>query len=417
MQADPITGANHQVQEPLSYWHRTSEQVVLSTDLPSTVDVAVVGGGLLGAATSYWLARSGVNTVLLERSGIVYGATGRNGGFVSVGTAEGYPGAIERLGHEAARKIMTLTYESQQLLRQVLAEEEIDCDYREPGNLYLALSEDQHTAIARAVEALQREGFVVHLLDRAQTQKLVDTPLGPEIVGGRFMPGQGLLHSARLVQGLVRAAQRHGAQLCRATVQRLEREGEGVLLHTSQGKVHAGAAVIAVNAWTGELLPVLEKYIVPVRGQMLAYAPIVPVFKTSMSTSATSTGEYWQQTVDGSIVLGGCREVAPGRDVGIRVNQPTQEVQTALEQLFPRLFPQLKGLQIVQRWAGLMAFTPDYLPIADRVPDIPGAWFVGGFSGHGMVFGIKMGQLLASAATTGEAPAALRPLCLDRPTL
>jgi gamma-glutamylputrescine oxidase len=400
-----------------SYWQRTSNQVTLSADLPPTADVAVVGAGLLGAATSYWLARAGLSVVLLERTAPAYGATGRNGGIVSVGPAEAYPAAIMRLGHETARAIWTLTLENRALLRQVLAAEGIACDYREPGHLSLALGEDQLAGQSEIVAALQADGFTATLLDRPQAQTLIDTPLGPEIAGGKFTPGNGLVHSARLVQGLVGAAQRHGARACVATVTQVLPEGPGVLIRTPQADLHAGAVLIATNAWIGELVPALAGLITPVRGQALAYAAIAPVFTTGISVAITPTGEYWQQTIDGSIVLGGCRAVAPGQDIGIRESQPTTGVQAALEQVIPRLFPQLGGLRVQQRWAGLMAFTPDYLPIADRAPGLPGVWVAGGFSGHGMPFGMRLGQLMCEAVTSGVAPSTLAHLRLHRPTL
>jgi len=403
--------------DTVSYWQRTSNQVTLSTDLPPTTDVAVVGAGLLGAATSYWLARAGLAVVLLERMTPAFGATGRNGGIVSVGPAESYINAVLRLGHETARAIWTLTLENRALLRQVLAEEGIACDYREPGHLSLALGEDQFAGLTETVTALQADGFAANLLDRAQVQALIDTPLGPEIAGGKLRPENGLVHSARLVQGLVGAAQRHGARACVATVTRVLPAGPGVLIRTQQADLHAGAVIIATNAWIGELIPALAGLITPVRGQALAYAPIAPVFTTGISVAITPTGEYWQQTTDGSIVLGGCRAVAPGQDVGIRESQPTTGVQAALEQVIPRLFPQLGGLRVQQRWAGLMAFTPDYLPIADRAPGMPGVWVAGGFSGHGMPFGMRLGQLMCEAVTSGVASDTLAPLRLHRPTL
>jgi gamma-glutamylputrescine oxidase len=116
-------------------------------------------------------------------------------------------------------------------------------------------------------------------------------------------------------------------------------------------------------------------------------------------------------------VLGGCRAAAPGQDVGIRDNRPTPEVQAALEQVLPGLFPALAGLRVARRWAGPMAFTTDYLPIADRAPGVPNTWVVGGFCGHGMPFGMRLGQLLAQAAMEGAPPPALAPFRLDRPTL
>jgi len=72
---------------------------------------------------------------------------------------------------------------------------------------------------------------------------------------------------------------------------------------------------------------------------------------------------------------------------------------------------------VARRWAGLMAFTADYLPVAGAAPGLPGVWVTGGYCGHGMPYGSRVGQLLAEAAMTGTTPAPLAPLRLDRPTL
>src|SRR5215212_2388084 len=83
-----------------------------STQLPAHTTVVVIGGGLLGMATAYWLARSGVATVLIEQGDLASGATGRNGGFMVAGTAERYPGAVARLGQPTARAIWQLTLDN-----------------------------------------------------------------------------------------------------------------------------------------------------------------------------------------------------------------------------------------------------------------------------------------------------------------
>jgi glycine/D-amino acid oxidase-like deaminating enzyme len=92
-------------------------------------------------------------------------------------------------------------------------------------------------------------------------------------------------------------------------------------------------------------------------------------------------------------------------------------VTARIEQVLPTLFPELTGLRVARRWAGLMAFTSDHLPVADAVPGLANAWVVGGFSGHGMPYGPILGQLLADAVTTGRTPDELAPLRIDRPTL
>jgi gamma-glutamylputrescine oxidase len=400
-----------------SYWQRTSAPFPLATELPRTVDVLVVGSGLFGAATAYWLARAGRKVSLLDRVGVAYGASGRNGGFVVAGMHEEYPSAIARVGHKTARAVLTISYENQAVLRQVLAEEELDCHYREPGSLGLALGEEQLAEVRNNVATLNADGFSAQVLSRDEVQELIRTPLGPEILGGKFLPGQALVHSAKLIKGLVQAAQRHGAHVYQARATRLVQDGQSVLVETERGNIQAGAVVLATNAWMGELIPEMREWIVPVRGQIMAYAPTAPVFTTAIFASLTDTEEYWQQTLDGSIVLGGCRALAPGRDVNVWEQTPTPDVQQALEQIFPRLFPQLSGLQVVQRWAGLMDFTPDRIPIIDRVPGIENAWFVGGLSGHGMPFGMLIGQMLAETVQTGQTPERLWPFRFERETL
>jgi gamma-glutamylputrescine oxidase len=403
--------------ESVSYWQQTTPAFPLATDLPRSAEVVVVGGGLLGTATCYWLARAGVRAVLLERTALAFGATGRNGGFVRAGPAGSYADAITRLGHETARQVMELTLESRTLLRQVVQEEAIVCDYREPGTLRFALTEEQGAQQRREIALLQADGFSAEWLERAQVQALLQVPLGPEIRGARFRPEQGLVHSARLVYGLARAARRHGARMYQAGVSTLEREEDHIRLQTSQGTLMAHAVIIATNAWTGQLLPELAPMIVPVLEQMLAYEPLAPLFSMGIGADLVD-GEYMQQTPSGHLLIGGCGVIAPNAGFGVWESLPTAPVQEAIEQVLPRLFPSLaSSLRVAQRWAGLLGYTTDQLPIVDAAPTLPGVFFVGGFSGHGMPFGMRLGQLLAATAISGSLPSSLRSFGLDRPSL
>jgi glycine/D-amino acid oxidase-like deaminating enzyme len=403
--------------EPRSYWHATAEPPVPTDELPDGVDVVVVGGGMLGCWTAYWLARAGTAVTLVERAAISWGATGRNGGFVTAGLAEGFANASQRVGLDAARAVWKLSVEGREIVRQVVADEGIDCDYRESGTLSLALGETGFVSARTGSDVMSEEGVVAELLDREELRRLINTPLGPDIAGGVFYPGNALLHSARYLAGVAQSARRHGARLCQAQIERLVPDGDVTLVVTSRGTVRAGSVVVGVNAWTDELVPELAGLVVPVRGQAIAYEPLPPVFTTGVGVAITPTGEYWHQTLDGSIVLGGCRAHAPNGDVGVRETAPTPEVIEPLQRIFPRLFPELPELRVSHAWAGLMAFTSDYLPLAAAVPGLPGVWFAGGFCGHGMPFGPRLGQLLAEAAMTGTKPEALWPLRLDRPTL
>ncbi len=403
--------------EPRSYWHATAAPPVPSDPLPAEADVIVVGGGLLGCWTAYWLARAGASVTLVERTAIGWGATGRNGGFVRAGTAGGYADAIGQLGREAARDLWRLTEEGQTLIGRIVAEEGIDCDYRTPGTLSLALTEASLEEMRQNLATMRADGLSGEFVDRQGAQALIGTRLGAEITGGLFFPDGGLLHSARYLAGIADAARRRGARLCQAGVTGLVPERGGTRVETTAGAIRAGRLIVAVNAWSDELVPGLAGLVVPVRGQILSYEPLPPVFTTGVGASVAPTGEYWQQTPDGAIVIGGCRADAPNGDVGVRAMVPTPDVTAAIEAVLPRLFPELQGLRVARRWAGLMAFTTDYLPVAGAAPGLPGVWVTGGYCGHGMPYGPRVGQLLAEAAMTGTTPAPLAPLRLDRPTL
>lgn len=402
-----------------SYWQRTSPPVpLLSLDPPpSSVETAVVGGGLLGTATCYWLAREGMHVVLLEREAMASGATGRNGGFVRIGPAGSYLDASERLGKDTVRQVMAITSRSRKFLHQVLVEEAIACDYREPGSLHLAISQEQADRCRREIAELQTDGFAAAWLDRSSVQDMINVPLGAEVVGARFRPEQGLVHSARLVHGLMTAAIRRGARAYRANVLALHREGTRIRMQTAQGSILAERVVLAINAWTGQLLPGLAPFLVPVLEQMLAYETLPPAFAMGIGVDMVD-GEYMQQTLSGSIVLGGCGVLAPRAGVGVWTPRPLAVVQNALEHILPRIFPSLAPhLRVSERWAGLLGCVSDSCPIVDTAPDLPGVFFVGGFSGHGMPFGMAFGRLLCEAAMSGSLPPALRPFRLDRPSL
>ena len=403
--------------DSLSYWHATQEPFIPDDPLPATADVVVIGGGMLGCWTTYWLAKSGASVVLLEKNAIGWGASGRNGGFLIEGAAVGYERLIELLGLDAARDFYALTMHGQQLAHDIVENEGIDCDLRRTGTLSLALSRDELSAMSTQHQLLGADGFHTELLDRAAMQDYIRTPLAEEIVGGYLAPTGGTLHSSRYIAGLARAAQRHGASIVNADVTSVVTAGNSTTVHSYLGPIDAGKVVVALNAWTDTLIPEMDGVIVPTRGQILSYKPTRQVFTTATGAEITTTGEYWQQRPDGSIVIGGCREDAPQKDSGVRDMVATPDVITKIGQVLPRLFPELHDLDIDRQWAGLMAFTRDGLPIVDHSEFSDNVWYGGGFNGHGMPFGPIIGQLLTTTVLNGQRAPELAPLVHTRSSL
>lgn len=191
---------------PASYWHATHSPPVPEDPLPIEIDVAVVGGRLLGCWTAHWLAKRGVDVTLIECESISWGATGRNGGFLTGGAAIGYSAAIDAFGRDAGRAVWTLAAEGRDLAEQVIVDEGIECDFRTPGILSLALTDDAREGMRRNLDLMREDGFAEEILDRQEVQALISTPLGPEISGGTFAADGALLNSGRYLAGLAAAA-------------------------------------------------------------------------------------------------------------------------------------------------------------------------------------------------------------------
>jgi glycine/D-amino acid oxidase-like deaminating enzyme len=394
------------------FWLPTASGLALRTApaLPARADVVVVGGGLAGASTAYWLARLGRSPLVLERRGIAGGATGRNGGHIAPGTAERFALARARHGEPGARAIWDFSHRCAEAVRALVAEHRIDCELRVTGSVSLALSPDELAPVRDTAETLAALGAPVEYWDAAACAARTGSD---RFLGGVLRRSAGQLWPARLTLGIVEQAVRLGAAVQTGTaVRAVERRHGAFTVRTDRGDVAAGHVVHATNAWARELLPALDGLVVPVRGQVIVTEPGPAMWPFGLSTNHGF--EYWLQRPDGRIVLGGMRWLTPTQEVGAdddTVIEPT--VSRGLRAFLPGHFPALAGLGVEREWTGIMAFTPDRAPLVGPWPGAPGQHVVLGFNGHGMPMAFLAGRAVAETIARGRpdvsVPDAFRP--------
>ena len=381
------------------YWLDPALEMAAALTGDHVCEVAVIGAGLCGASATLALAKQGIDVILLEAGRVAEKATGRNAGFILQGTAERYSRAKTLMGAEKARAVHEWTLVNHQRLAAVIAEEQIDCAYKKSGSLQLAGTPEEEAELVESARLLNADGFRADLLDAAALGRTY-TDAGFHM--GVLLPEDGEVHPARLVRGAVAAAMRRGARLAECSpVTSMEANSPGdVTLITPSGTVRCQIVLVCTNARVRQLLPWYADKVDPVRGQMLATAPAPRIFDWPIY--ADHGFDYWRQDDLNRIVLGGWRNLDPGTEVGFDqvLHGGIQERMTT----FLNRFEALRGLEITHRWAGIMGFSRDSLPLVGPAPGAPGALAAVGFTGHGFGFAWLAGEALVQVALEGSHP-------------
>ena len=335
-------------------------------------DVEIVGGGVTGAACAFALAEAGVRVRLYEAREIAGGASGRNGGFALRGGAMAYDEARAALGRETARAYWQLT---EVMLRRIagLAGDA----FREVGSLRLAVDTAERDALQREHDALAADGFAATWVDTDE----LEPPLRGRFAAGLEHPTDGALQPARWVRRLARRAAEAGADVRERTRVETLRE------------LGAERVVIATDGYTRGLVPDLDARIRATRGQVLVTEPL-PELVFARPHYARHGLDYWQQTDDRRLVIGGWRDASLDTE-WTDVEEVTPAVQDRIESFVRDLLG--RPPRVTHRWAGIWGTTDDRLPLVGPVDDDERVWVAAGYSGHGNVLGFACGTLVARA--------------------
>jgi gamma-glutamylputrescine oxidase len=372
------------------FWSRPRVERTAAV-LPARVDVLVVGGGITGVSLLRELTARGADSVLVERDYIASAASGRNAGFLLTGVSDCYATACGALGREVAAEVWAFTAENHELLLEALGSARTRAaGHQRTGAWTLATTLDEAALLRESAQLLVEDGL---------SGTWVDAPVSapPGHHGGLLVPGDGAIDPATAVGALADTVSPRVA--VGVEVVGIETASGSVRVHTTRGELIAGAVVLATNAYTPLLVPGVP--IQPVRAQMLATVA-APAQLERRPTYAHRGHRYWRQVPGGEVLVGGWRDVAVAEEVGYEP-AVTERVQRELDSWLGILGV---GAKVTHRWAGIMGFTPDGLPLVGAVPAMPGIHVCGGYTGHGMGFAVHAARSLARALCGGPPPPA-----------
>lgn len=391
-------------------WSRPGHIQYPPLESPVEADIAIIGGGVTGVSLAYWLARDGRRPLLLEARTIAAGASGRNAGFLTASTAEGYATVVDRAGRDAARRLWAFSVANSASVREIVETHHLAAiGYEETAAASLAASEEELAAIRRGADLLQQDGWPVERL----AQEELPPVFRRHYLGANLRHGNTGINPAAFVNALAALAASLGARICEQTeVQGWSEATGGVVIETAQGAVHAGAAVVATNALASRLVPGLP--VTPQRGQVLATEPL-PERYSDWLCGANWGYQYWRQLPDRRLVVGGWRNVDfVQEEANATVEQPTAPVQASIDRFLHEVYGLVDPLPVTHRWAGTMGFTPDALPFAGPLSGSRTRYVAAGFTGHGNGMAPQIARMVAGLLQGRAEPDA--PLfAVDRP--
>jgi gamma-glutamylputrescine oxidase len=357
-------------------------------------EICVVGGGLAGLSTALSLAERGRNVVLVEARRIGWGASGRNGGFLSPGFACGMPELVARVGLDQARELYGLSAQAVEQVKRRARDYQIDCDLRQTGGLKCWWTPDAEAARAEQEYIADTLGKAVEFWPREKLRAHLTTTRYHDAL---FSPAYNQFHPLNYALGVGRAIEAQGGRIFEdSPVTRLDLDGPAKSVTTEAGRVRAETVVMACGGYIDGLEPALSAALQPIATYVMVTEPLGERLKEVVRTEATVIDsrfdfDYWRPLSDTRMLWGG--------GVSIRRTDPHDLDRFMMSKLLA-VFPQLKGIQAETAWGGLMGYPRHKMLQMGEVK--PGAWYAMGFGGHGMATTTLAGELIAAAIAEGD---------------
>ena len=363
-----------------------------------SAEVVVIGGGVSGLSSAYFLARAGKDVVVVEKGTVGGEASGRSGGMIS-----------ERVDEPP---LIPLAVESLRLWPTLDDELGYPTEFTHQGRLQVAVMEEEMGDIVSERDQAQRRGITVDLLDTSEIRDMIPW-ISDRTLGGTFFPNGGHANPQRSVQAFAWAFQDMGGRLYQNTAVTGMRVVNGRVssVETTAGAIGTDVVVSAAGPQTGLLAEMVGVHVpvAPARVEMLATAPLEPLFDIAL----VGNGLYGRQAARGNLLFGG----GPHEWIDVGLTADPDKSNTPLIRNIARrladLLPGVADVPVLRSWAGVVEQAPDYLPIID-ILDSPSNYVVVTASAHGFGLTPATGRVVSDLVLHGESSVDISGLALSR---
>ncbi|MGE4352537.1 MAG: NAD(P)/FAD-dependent oxidoreductase [Oscillospiraceae bacterium] len=372
--------------------------------MTNTAEVIIVGGGIIGNATAYNLAKKGVSVIVLEGSDFIgNGGSSRNGG------------GVRQSGRD--RRELPIAMWGIRTIWPGLSEElGVDCEYYQKGNLRLGKTEQHLKVLQNLTNNAKSCGLGVEMISGEEARAICPY-LTDEVIGASWCPTDGHANPMVTTLAFYRRARQLGVRFYSgARVTEVKKFcGRARAVVTDEGDIFEGDTIVLAAGYGSRAIANTVGIDVPLTQQIdeaLVTEAQPPMFWQMLGTAMADF--YGHQTSHGSFVFGGDSGLENFIEKTEGVPPTSSLTSSAVCRGIMGYFPVLRDAKIVRTWAGWLDMSADKVPVISPVEEVPGLILACGFTGHGFGIGPAVGKLLSQLAVGDKPDINLYELRYDR---
>lgn len=370
--------------------------------MSNCADVVIIGGGVIGNATAYYLAKRGSSVIVLEKSDhIGNGGSSRNGG------------GVRQSGRDP-RELPLAMYGIEHLWPTLSEELGVDVEYYKEGNLRLGKTEKHLEILSGLAERARKCGLDVTMISGDEVRQ-INPYLSEEVIGASWCPTDGHANPLTTTLGYYKRARELGVRFITGedviAIRKIKGKARQVV---TPNNIYEGEHIILAAGLDSRKIAGTVGIDIPMSAAMLE--ALVTEAQPKMFTQMLGTAEadfYGHQSTHGSFVFGGSSGLeGVNKDNGTPINSSI--TAPCICRGIMKYIPRLADAKIVRTWAGWMDLCVDKVPIISPVEEVPGLILACAFSGHGFGIAPTVGTQLAQMVTEKKTDIDLTALRYDR---